>query len=125
MNFLKIATLVLVSGAAMAQDAPVRFQCEGKLQLESPKTGSEIEPFSIEVKNKAVKLSGLSNLEANFSLIQEDEQYYVFKNARKTQGGNIDRPSGKLYLYVLDKDAHKITLSINGLCTKETNRARF
>ena len=121
MTLLKIGTasFVLVSGIAAAQDAPPKFQCDGKIQRENPKTKSQMEPFLVEIKNKVVNLSGLSDLEANFSLIQSDEKFYVFKNAKKTQGGNIDRTTGQIILYAVDKNTHKIVVSINGLCAKE------
>jgi hypothetical protein len=110
------ATSLLVSGLAMAQDAPTIFQCEGGVQQGSSKTQTQIEPFSIEIQNKAVNLSGVGSLETRFSLIQKDEKFYVFKNARKDQGGNIDRQSGRVNLYAIDKTAHKLTVSIDGLC---------
>lgn len=121
MTLLKISTaaVVLVSGIATAQDASPKLQCEGKIQRESPKTESQMEPFSVEIKNKAVNLSGVSDLETNFSLVQRDEKFFVFKNARKTQGGNIDRTTGQIILYAIDKNTHKITVSVNGLCAKE------
>ena len=111
------AALALSSTAAMAEQASVDFRCDGK--MENDETVTELKPFSIRIEDKVVRIEGLSDLDAKFALIQKDEQFFVFKNARKTQGGNIERPTGKLYLYAVDKGAHKLTLSVNGLCTKE------
>lgn len=121
MTLLKIsaATFILISGIAMAQDAPVKLQCDGKIQRENPKTESQMEPYSVEISGKAVKLNGVSDLDDKFSLIQKDERFYVFKNAKKTQGGNIDRTNGQLSLYAMDKNNRKIIISVVGLCTKE------
>ena len=110
------AILILSSGLAAAEDAPTTLQCEGNLQQGSQKAETPIEPFSVEIKDKAVKLTGVSNLGTTFSLIQKDQKFYVFKNAGKDQGGNIDRQTGAIGLYGLDKSAHKITVSINGRC---------
>jgi hypothetical protein len=117
--FLKIlpAALALFSTAAMAEQASVDFRCSGN--MEGDEAVTELSPFSIRIEDKVVKIDGLSDLDAKFTLIQTNEQFFVFKNAKKTQGGNIERPTGKLYLYAVDKGAHKLTLSINGLCTKE------
>ena len=109
-----MAAFVLVSWTAVAQDTSIKFRCEGK----NLTTESQIEPFSVEISNKAVTLSGVSNLDSIFSLIQQDSRFYVFKNGKKTQGGNVDRSTGSINLYALDKGAHKITLSINGICVK-------
>ena len=110
------AILILSSGRVAAEDSPTTFQCEGNLQQGSKKPETPIEPFSVEIKDKAVKLTGVSELGTTFSLIQKDQKFYVFKNARKDQGGNIDRQAGAISLYALDKSAHKITVSINGRC---------
>jgi hypothetical protein len=121
MTFSRICTaiFILASGTAMAQDAPLKLQCEGKIQRENPKTESQMEPYSVEIGGKAVKLIGVGDLETNYSLIQKDERFYVFKNAKKTQGGNLNRATGQLSLYALDKGSHKIAISVAGLCTKE------
>jgi hypothetical protein len=113
---VSMAILILSSGLATAEDSPTTLQCEGNLQQGSQKTETPIEPFSVEIKDKAVKLTGVSNLGSAFSLIQIDQKFYVFKNARKDQGGNIDRQTGVISLYALDKSAHKITVFINGRC---------
>ena len=113
---MSMAILILSSGLAAAEDSAVTFQCEGNLQQGSQKTKTPIEPFSVEIKDKVVKLTGVSELGTTFSLIQKDQKFYVFKNAKKDQGGNIDRQTGVISLYALDKSAHKITVSINGRC---------
>ncbi|MFO1104167.1 MAG: hypothetical protein U1E20_14840 [Methylocystis sp.] len=110
------AILILSSRLVVAEDAPITFQCEGSLQQGSQKTETPIEPFSVEIKGKVVTLTGVGNLGTAFSLIQKDQRFYVFKNAGKDQGGNIDRQTGVISLYVLDKSAHKISASINGRC---------
>jgi hypothetical protein len=117
LKILLPAALALFSTAAMAEQASVEFRCDGKMEKDEAVT--ELNQFSISIEDKAVKIEGLSDLDAKFALIQKDEQFFVFKNARKTQGGNIERPTGKLYLYAVDKAAHKLTLSVNGLCAKE------
>ena len=109
-----MAAFVLVSGTAVAQDSSIKFRCEGK----SLTTESQIEPFSVEISNKAATVSGVNDLDSNFSLIQQDSRFYVFKNGKKTQGGNIDRSTGGINLYALDKGAHKIAISISGICVK-------
>lgn len=111
---LGAAAFILVSGSAMAQDAPVRLRCEGK----SLTSDSHIEPFSIEINDKFVTLDGVDSFESKFSLIQKDTKFYVFKNGPKTQGGNIDRTNGAVYLYAVNKAARKVSRSISGLCSK-------
>lgn len=109
------AALALFSTAALAESA--EFRCDGSMQGDESVT--PLRPFTIRIEDKVVKIDGLSDLDAKFTLIQNDAQFFVFKNARKTQGGNIERPTGKLYLYAVDKEAHKLTRSVNGLCAKE------
>jgi hypothetical protein len=118
MRLLMVSTafLILSSGLAAAEDSLTTLQCEGNLQEGNQKTETPIEPFLVEIKNKTVKLDGVSYLGSAFSLIQKDQKFYVFKNARKDQGGNINRQTGVISLYALDKSAHKITVSINGRC---------
>ena len=76
MTFLKINTaiFVLISGITTAEDSPTTLQCEGNLQQGSQKTETPIEPFSVEIKDKVVKLTGVSNLGSAFSLIQNDQK---------------------------------------------------
>lgn len=116
---LMTAIFVLCSGSAIALDAPVRFQCEdaaGQANPGSPEAQGE--PISIEITNKAVKVSGVGALDSSFTLIQMDEKFYVFKN-KKNQGGNINRTNGVFQLYAVDRNAHKMTVSINGVCKQE------
>jgi hypothetical protein len=112
------ATMFLFSTVAMAEQVSVDFRCEGNMQRDD-EAATQLEPFSIRIQNKVVKIDGLSHLDTKFTLIQMDDKFCVFKNAMKTQGGNIERPTGVLYLYAIDKVAHKVTLSVNGHCTKE------
>jgi hypothetical protein len=112
--FAAALAFVAFSGAAEAQDASIRFRCQG-----SSATGSQVEPFAVEIKNRAVEVSGLEKFETRLPLIQQDARFYVFKNGNKTQGGNIDRSNGAINLYIVNLSAHKITTSITGLCTKE------
>lgn len=113
------AAFILVSGSASAQDAPVKLQCQGNIQRETPKTETQMEPVSVEISGKSVKLTGSGDFETSFSLIQKDERFYVFKNAKKTQGGNINRATGQLDLYSMDQNRRRVVVSVNGLCTKE------
>jgi len=113
---LTTAIFVLYSGSAIALDAPVRFQCEDAAKQGNPEAQGE--PISIEITNKTVKVSGVGALDSNFALIQMDEKFYVFKN-KKNQGGNINRANGVFQLYAVDRNAHKMTVSINGGCKPE------
>ncbi len=110
---LGAAALILVSGSAMAQDVPVRLRCEGK----GLTNDSQIEPFSIDIDDKSVTLDGVDKFENKFSLIQKDSKFYVFKNGPKTQGGNIDRTNGAVYLYAVNKAARIVSRSISGHCS--------
>lgn len=101
-----IAFLALAD-CAVAQDAPIAFQCQAS-------TG----PFSIEIKGGAVKLSGVSALDSSFSLLRKNSAFYVFKN-NKGQGGNINRSTGAVELYAVNAASHKMTVSINGGCVKQ------
>ncbi len=112
------ATMFLFSTIAMAEQVSADFRCEGNMQRDD-EAATQLQPFSIRIQEKVVKIDGLSQLDAKFNLIQMDDKFCVFKNAMKTQGGNIERPTGVLYLYAIDKVAHKVTLSVNGHCTKE------
>ena len=91
-----------------------RLRCEGK----GLTSDSQIEPFSIDINDKSVTLDGVDKFENKFSLIQKDTKFYVFKNGPKTQGGNIDRTNGAVYLYAVNKAARKVSRSISGLCSK-------
>jgi hypothetical protein len=115
---ISATAFLLFSPVAMAQEAPVKLQCQGNIQRGSPKTETQMEPVSVEINGKAVKLNGVDDFETSFSLIQKDEKFYVFKNSKKTQGGNINRATGQLYLYSMDMGRHKIAVSVNGTCTK-------
>jgi hypothetical protein len=101
--------LLLLAGSAGAQDALVSFRCESPAQSE---------PFSIEISGSTVKLSGVGVLDGKFSLIRKNDQFYVFKNSRG-QGGNISRSNGAVELYAVNAAAHKMTVSINGVCLKQ------
>lgn len=106
---------LLFSGSAIAQDAPVRLQC----QVSAQEAGSsQSGPFSIGISGKAVTLSGVSALESNFSLIRKNDAFYVFKN-NKNQGGNINRSNGAVELYAVNPATHKMTVSINGICMRQ------
>ncbi len=102
----------LTTGSVSAQEAT--FQCEASAQ----EAGSaQSEPFSIEIRGGAVKLSGVSALESTFSLIRKNDAFYVFKN-NKGQGGNINRSNGVVELYAVNATSHKMTVSITGVCSK-------
>ncbi len=111
------AAFLLATGAANAEDGAAAFRCEGESQQDAQQSAPA--SFSVEIVNKSVKLGGVEGMESKFALIQKDDNFYVFKNARKTQGGNIDRRTGRISLYVLDKAARRITLSVEGQCAKE------
>lgn len=101
--------LLLFCGSAGAQDALVSFRCEAPAQSE---------PFSIEISGSTVKLSGVGVLDGKFSLIRKNDQFFVFKNSRG-QGGNINRSNGAVELYAVNAAAHKLSVSINGICVKQ------
>ena len=46
-----------------------------------------MEPFLVEIKNKVVNLSGLSDLEANFSLISKRRKILRFQECKENSGG--------------------------------------
>lgn len=108
-------TFLALAGSSFAQDAPIAFQC----QPSSQSAGStQSGPFSIEIKGGAVKLSGVSGLDSNFSLIRKNSAFFVFKN-NKGQGGNINRSNGAVELYAVNAASHKMTVSINGACVQQ------
>ncbi|MGJ0451945.1 MAG: hypothetical protein ACR65T_01750 [Methylocystis sp.] len=114
---LSIATIISLfcSGWAFAEDAPVTFQCEVSAQQSD---SSQSAPFSIEIRGAAVKLSNVSALDGNFSLIRKNDAFYVFKN-KKNQGGNLNRSNGAVELYAVNAASHKMTVSINGACVEQ------
>ena len=117
MTFAKLATaalLAFMSGSA-ARAADMSFRCEGVNQT----TGAQLQPFTVDIRNKTVTLGGLDALGKSFSLIQQDSHFLVFKNGAKTQGGNIDRTSMTINLYELDKARHKLAVSIGGRCAAQ------
>ncbi len=107
--------LFLSSTLALAQDAPVRFQCEAPAQ---DAASGQAGPFSVEINGMAVKISGVDALDSNFSILRKNEAFYVFKN-KKNQGGNINRANGAVELYAVNPASHKMTVSINGMCVEQ------
>ena len=101
------------SSAARAADLSLR--CEGVNQT----TRAQIPPFTVDIRNKSVTLNGVEELGKSFSLIQQDSHFLVFKNGSKTQGGNIDRTSMTINLYVLDMGKHKLAVQIGGRCAAQ------
>ena len=117
MTFAKLAVaalLAFVCGSA-ARAADMTFRCEGLNQT----TGAQISPFTVDIRNKTVTLNGVEELGNSFSLIQADSHFLVFKNGSKTQGGNIDRSSMTINLYVLDMARHKLAVQIGGRCSAQ------
>ncbi|CCJ08899.1 hypothetical protein [Methylocystis sp. SC2] len=114
---LFVATIIslLGSGWAVAEDAPVTYQCEVSAQQSD---SSQSAPFSIEIRGAAVKLSNVSALDGNFSLIRKNDAFYVFKN-KKNQGGNLNRSTGAVELYAVNAASHQMTVSINGACVEQ------
>jgi len=113
--FISGIAFLALADSAFAQDAPIAFQCQASAQSAG---STQSGPFSIEIKGGAVKLSGVSALDSNFSLIRKNNAFYVFKN-NKGQGGNIDRSNGAVELYAVNAASHKMTVSINGACVKQ------
>jgi hypothetical protein len=109
------ALLVVVLGCSSARAAEASFRCEGVNQT----TGAQMQPFTVEIRNKTVTLDGVPELAKSFSLIQQDAHFLVFKNGSKTQGGNIDRSSMTINLYVLDMGKHKLAVQIGGRCSAQ------
>ncbi|MFY9655098.1 MAG: hypothetical protein WAK01_00710 [Methylocystis sp.] len=101
------------SSAARAADAS--FRCEGVNQT----TGTQLQPFTVEIRGKSVTLGGVEGLGGSLSLVQADPQFFVFKNGSKTQGGNINRTSSTISLYVLDMAKHKLSVQISGHCAAQ------
>jgi hypothetical protein len=108
-------TLFLFHTLALAQDAPVRFQCEVTTQDAG---SSQSGPFSVEINGTAVKVAGVDALDSNFSILRKNDAFYVFKN-KKNQGGNINRSNGAVELYAVNAATHKMTVSIYGTCVKQ------
>lgn len=105
--------LLLTAGSAAAEDAVV-FQCQVAAQGAGP---SQTEPFTIEIRGSAVKLSGVESLDGSFGMIRKNDAFYVFKNA-KGQGGNINRADGVAELYAVNAASHKMTVSITARCSR-------
>ncbi len=102
-NETAAALFLLFTNSAIAQDAPVRLQC----QVSAQEAGSsQSRPFSIEISGKAVTLSGVSALESNFSLMRKNDAFYVFKN-NKNQAGNINRSNDAVEPYAVNPSTHK------------------
>lgn len=116
-RYIAVALVVLLALAdeADAQEATIAFRCEVSAQDAG---SSQSEPFSIEISGSTVRLSGVAALDSKFSLLRKNDQFYVFKNGRG-QGGNINRSNGAVELYAVNAAAHKMTVSINGVCTKQ------
>ena len=115
LSIAAITSSLLCPGWAVAEDAPVTFQCDASAQQDS---STQSEPFSIEIKGSAVKLNNVSALDSGFSLLRKNDAYYVFKN-KKNQGGNINRANGAVELYAVDAASHKMTVSITGVCAEQ------
>ncbi|ARN81366.1 hypothetical protein [Methylocystis bryophila] len=117
MTFAKLGAALLVAfmGCSAARAADASFRCEGVNQT----TGAQLQPFTIGVRGKTVTLDGVEGLGKSFSLIQQDAHFIVFKNGAKTQGGNIDRTSMTISLYVLDMGKHKLAVQIGGRCAAQ------
>lgn len=109
------ALLVALMSCSTARAADASFRCEGVNQT----TGAQLQPFSVVVRGKTVTLDGVPELGRSFSLIQQDAHFLVFKNGAKTQGGNIDRSSMTINLYVLDMGKHKLAVQIGGRCAAQ------
>jgi hypothetical protein len=117
MIFAKLgaALLFAVMGCSATRAADASFRCEGANQT----TGTQLQPFTVDIRGKTVTLSGVEGLGSSFALIQADSQFFVFKNGAKTQGGNINRASSTISLYVLDLAKHKLVVQIGGRCTAQ------
>ena len=117
MTFAKVGAALLVAfmGGSAARAAEASFRCGGSNQIRE----AQIQPFTVEIRNNTVTLSGVEELGKSFALIQQDARFFVFKNAAKTQGGNIDRSSLTIELYVLDKASQKLAVSISGRCAAQ------
>jgi hypothetical protein len=109
------ALLVAILGCSAARAADASFRCEGVNQT----TGAQVQPFTVDIRGKTVTLNGVEGLGKSFSLIQQDAHFLVFKNGAKTQGGNIDRTSKSINLYVLDMGKHKLAVQIGGRCAAQ------
>ncbi len=116
MTFAKLgaALLVVILGCSAAR-ADASFRCEGVNQT----TGAQMQPFTVEIRGKTVTLDGVPELSKSLSLIQQDAHFLVFKNGSKTQGGNIDRTTMAINLYVLDMGRHKLAVQIGGRCSAQ------
>jgi len=112
---LGVALSVAFMSSSAARAADMSFRCEGVNQT----TGAQISPFTVDIRNKTVTLNGVEELGKSFSLIQQDSHFLVFKNGSKTQGGNIDRTSMTINLYVLDMGKHKLAVQIGGRCAAQ------
>ena len=112
---LGVALIVAVMSSSAARAADLSFRCDGVNQT----TRAQIPPFTVDIRNKSVTLNGVEELGKSFSLIQQDSHFLVFKNGSKTQGGNIDRTSMTINLYVLDMGKHKLAVQIGGRCAAQ------
>jgi len=112
---LGVALIVAFMSSSAARAADLSFRCEGVNQT----TRAQIPPFTVDIRNKSVTLNGVEELGKSFSLIQQDSHFLVFKNGSKTQGGNIDRTSMTINLYVLDMGKHKLAVQIGGRCAAQ------
>jgi hypothetical protein len=117
MTFVKIgaaALLTFLCGSA-AKAADASFRCDGVNQT----TGAQLQPFTVNIRNKSVRVDDVDGLGKSFALVQADPHFFVFKNGSKTQGGNIDRSSLTISLYVLDMARHKLAVQIGGRCVAQ------
>jgi hypothetical protein len=112
---LGVALIAAFIGGSAARAADASFRCEGVNQT----TGAQLQPFTVDIRGKTVSLNGVEGLGSSFALIQADSQFFVFKNGSKTQGGNINRASSTIGLYVLDMAQHKLTVQISGRCAAQ------
>ena len=112
---LGVALIVAFITSSAARAADMSFRCEGVNQT----SGTQVQPFTVDIRGKTVTLNGVEELGKGLSLIQQDAHFLVFKNGAKTAGGNIDRTSMTINLYVLDKAKHKLSVSIGGRCAAQ------
>jgi len=112
---LGVALIVAFMSSSAARAADMSFRCEGVNQT----TGAQLQPFTVDIRNRTVTLNGVEELGKSFSLIQQDPHFLVFKNGSKTQGGNIDRTSMTINMYVLDMGRHKLSVQIGGRCAAQ------
>jgi len=112
---LGVALIVAFMSSSAARAADMSFRCEGVNQT----TGAQLQPFTVDIRNRTVTLNGVEELGKSLSLIQQDSHFLVFKNGSKTEGGNIDRTSMTINMYVLDMGRHKLSVQIGGRCAAQ------